>query len=124
MQKSIVKKITSEKHYKEIMDKIYKLMTKGSNGVTKKELQEIHKLAIIAQNYEMTKFTIEPSETLAGIIEMKMYERKLKQKDLAKELQVSNAKLFLIMSGKQKPDVDFLKAVHNKLEVNADFCLV
>ncbi|MEP6514391.1 MAG: hypothetical protein ABJA79_11005 [Parafilimonas sp.] len=48
MQKSIVKKITSEKHYKEIMNKIDKLMTKGSNGVTKKELQEIRKLAIIA----------------------------------------------------------------------------
>lgn len=57
------------------------------------------------------------------MIEMRMFELKLKQKDLAEKLNVSNAKLSLIMNGKQKPDIDFLKAVHSQLQVDAEFIL-
>ena len=44
-------------------------------------------------------------------------------KDLARKLNISDAKLSLIMNGKQKPDVDFLKAVHTQLHVDAEFIL-
>jgi HTH-type transcriptional regulator/antitoxin HigA len=117
------KKIKNEADYKSVMAKIDKLMSKGSEKVSKTELAEIRKLALIAQQYEQTKFTIEAPTTLAGIIEMKMYEMRLKQKDLARKLKVSDAKLSLIMNGKQKPDVDFIKAVHQQLHVNGDFLL-
>jgi len=86
-------------------------------------MAEIRKLALAAQQYEQSKFPIKSPTTLAGIIEMRMYEMKLKQKDLARKLKVSDAKLSLIMNGKQKPDVDFLKAVHKQLNVNGDFLL-
>ena len=105
------------------MGRIDKLMSKGSENVSKAELAEIRKLALEAQQYEQTKFTIAPPTTLAGIIEMKMYEMRLKQKDLAKRLKVSDTKLSLIMNGKQKPDVEFLKSVHKQLHVNGDFLL-
>lgn len=118
-----IKKITNESDYKMIMNKVDHLMAKGSSKVTKNELIEIRKMAMAAQQYEKTKFVIEPPVTLTGIIEMKMYEMKLKQKDLAKKLNVSDAKLSLIMSGKQKPDISFLKAVHQQLKVNGDFLL-
>ena len=118
-----IKKITNESDYKMIMNKVDHLMSKGSSKVTKNELIEIRKMAMAAQQYEKTKFVIEPPVTLTGIIEMKMYEMKLKQKDLAKKLNVSDAKLSLIMSGKQKPDISFLKAVHQQLKVNGDFLL-
>ncbi len=52
-----------------------------------------------------------------------MYEMKLKQHELAKKLGVSNAKLSLVLNGKQKPDLLFIKAVHTKLNVDADFIL-
>ncbi len=54
---------------------------------------------------------------------MKMYDMRLKQKELAKKLNVSDAKLSLIMNGKQKPDIGFLKAVHKELDVNAELLL-
>jgi HTH-type transcriptional regulator / antitoxin HigA len=117
------KKISTQADYKKVMHKIDSLMAKGSGAVTKRELAQIRKLAVSAQKYETNKFIIEPPETLAGIIEMKMFERKLKQKDLAHELHISNTKLSLIMSGKQRPDVDFLKAMHMKLGVDAEFLL-
>ena len=120
---AIEKKITSAVGYKAVMARIDKLMSRGSEKVSKSELAEIRKLALTAQQYEQAKFIIAPPTTLAGIIEMKMYEMRLKQKDLAKKLKVSDTKLSLIMNGKQKPDVDFLKAVHKQLHVNGDFLL-
>ena len=118
-----IKKITSESNYKKVMQEVERLMGKGSKNVTKSELNEIKNLAMAAQEYEANKFVIEPPTTLAGIIEMKMYEMRLKQKDLAKKLNVSDTKLSLIMNGKQKPDISFLKAVHQQLKVNGDFLL-
>jgi HTH-type transcriptional regulator/antitoxin HigA len=120
---AMVKKITNEADYKSVMAKINKLMSKGSEKASKSELAEIRKLALEAQHYEQAKFTIDPPTTLAGIIEMKMFEMRLKQKDVARKLKISDTKLSLIMNGKQKPDIDFLKAVHKQLHVNGDFLL-
>lgn len=120
---AIVKKIANEKDYKRVMATIDSLMAKGSEHVSKAELAEIRKMALAAQQYEQSKYAIEAPTTLAGIIEMKMYEMKLKQKDLAKKLHVSDAKLSMIMSGKQKPDVVFLKTVHQELHVDANLLL-
>lgn len=109
--------------YKGVMSQIDSLMAKGSNRVTKSELAEIRKLSLAAQRYEQSKYEIDPPTTLAGIIEMKMYDMRLKQKDVARKLNVSDAKLSLIMRGKQKPDIEFLKAVHKELHVDADLLL-
>ncbi|RDC56608.1 helix-turn-helix domain-containing protein [Pedobacter chinensis] len=115
--------IKKEANYNTVMAKIDSLMAKGSENVSQEELAEIRHLALLAQAYEQEKHEIRPPSTLAGIIEMRMYELKLKQKDLAKKLRVSNAKLSLIMNGKQKPDVQFLKSVHSELNVDAEFLL-
>lgn len=118
-----VKKIDNESDYTAIMAKIDSLMSKGSENVAKEELAEIRALALAAQQYEQQKYVIAAPSTLSGMIEMRMYEMRLKQKDLAKKLNISDAKLSLIMNGKQKPDVEFLKAVHTELNVDAEFIL-
>lgn len=117
------KKINTEKDYKTVIGKIDNLMSKGSSSVSKSELQQIRKHALAAQAFEHSKFKVSAPTTIAGIIEMKMFELKLKQKDLSKKLKISDTKLSLIMNGKQKPDVDFLKAVHQQLNVSGDFLL-
>lgn len=118
-----MKKISTEADYSLIMNRIDSLMAKGSENVSKEELSEIRELALAAQNFELKKFTIDAPSTLPGMIEMRMFEMKLKQKDLAKKLHVSDAKLSMIMNGKQKPDINFLKAVHSELKVDAEFIL-
>ena len=115
--------ISSEGDYASIMSKIDKLMAKGSENVSKKELTEIRDLALKAQAYEKGKFVIAPPTTFAGIIEMKMYDMQLIQTQLAKKLHISDTKLSMIMSGKQKPDVSFLKAVHKELNIDANVLL-
>jgi HTH-type transcriptional regulator/antitoxin HigA len=117
------KKISSEIDYSAVMKKIEALMAKGSDKVSKEELAEIRGLALAAQAWEQQKYTISAPATLTGMIEWRMYELKLRQKDLAKKLKVSDAKLSMIMNGRQKPDVNFLKAVHKELQVDAGFIL-
>ncbi len=119
----IRKHISDDNNYREAMSEIDRLMSKRSNNVTKSELAQIRKLSLSAQEYEQSKYEIEDPTTLAGVIEMKMYDMRLKQKELAKKLNVSDAKLSLIMNGKQKPDIGFLKAVHKELDVNAELLL-
>lgn len=55
------------------------------------------------------------------MIEFKMYEKKLKQKDLAKLMGISESKFSQILSGKREPDVPFLKAAHQKPGIEASF---
>lgn len=120
---AIEKNISTATEYKKVMKKIDALMNKGSGQVSKQELVEIRELALMAQRYEQQKYVIPPPTTLAGIIEMKMYEMRLKQTELAVKLKVSNTKLSMILNGKQKPDVAFLKSLHQNLHVDANLLL-
>ena len=118
-----VNKINTEASYQSVMAKIDGLMAKGSGNVSADELAEIRRLALSAQAYEQELYVVDAPSTLSGMIEMRMFEMKLRQVDLAKKLRVSPAKLSLILNGKQKADVDFLKAVHTELKVDANFIL-
>jgi HTH-type transcriptional regulator/antitoxin HigA len=116
-------KIANDTDYNNVMAEIDSLMEKGSSNVSQDELQEIKSLAQKAQAYEQTKYLIEAPTTLIGMVEMRMFEMKLKQKELAQKLNVSDAKLSLIMNGKQRPGLDFLKAIHSELNIDANFIL-
>ena len=48
---------------------------------------------------------------------------KFEQVELAKLLGISNTKLSLILSGKQKADLQFIKSIHKELKINAEFIL-
>lgn len=118
-----VRRIGSERDYQEVIKRIEALMNKGSVNASKEELAEIRDLALTAQAYEQKQYVVEAPKTLSGMIEWRMFEMRLKQNELAKKLKVSDAKLSLILNGKQKPDIAFLKAVHTELQVDAAFIL-
>jgi HTH-type transcriptional regulator/antitoxin HigA len=116
-------KIENEKVYNATMKKIDALMKKGDKNLTDKEAEEIRALALAAQTYEKSIYTIPAPKTLEGLIELKMYERRLKQKELAKLLGIGEPKLSQIMSKKRKPDVAFLKAAHKRLGIDGNVLL-
>lgn len=116
-------KIENERDYNTTMKKIDVLMKKGENNLTNKEAEELRILALAAQAYEKSIYTIPAPRTLEGLIELKMYERRLKQKELAKLLGIGEPKLSQIMSKKRKPDVAFLKAAHKLLGIDGNILL-
>ena len=115
--------IATEKEYVATMSKLDALMKKGEKNLTDKEAEEIRTLALAAQAYEKSIYTIPTPKTLLGLIELEMYERKLKQKELAKLLGIGEPKLSQIMSSKRKPDLAFLKAAHKHLGIDGNLLL-
>jgi HTH-type transcriptional regulator/antitoxin HigA len=115
--------ISNEKSYKLALKKVDDLMKLGSQKITFDQAKEITTLAKSIQTYEKNIYTITPPTTLAGMIELRMYEMKFKQVELAKLLGISNTKLSLILSGKQKADLQFIKSIHKELKINAEFIL-
>lgn len=115
--------ISNEKSYKLALKKVEDLMKLGSQKITFDQAKEITTLAKSIQTYEKNIYTITPPTTLAGMIELRMYEMKFKQVELAKLLGISNTKLSLILSGKQKADLQFIKSIHKELKINAEFIL-
>lgn len=83
----------------------------------------MRELALAIQLYEKERYPIEMPKTLAGMIELKMYEKRLNGEKLAQKLKISPAKFSLILRGKQKPDVSFLKGIRDELGISADFIL-
>ena len=105
------------------MRSIDTLMKKGEKKLTSIEANELKKLTLAAQAYEKSIYTIPAPKTLQGIIELKMYERKLRQKELAKLLGIGEPKLSQILSNKRPADVAFLKAVHRQLGIDGNMLL-
>ena len=94
------------------MNRIEYLIDKGWDNVSKDELAEIRRLALIAQHYLAGEYVIKVPSILFGMIVMRLYEMTLKKKYIANKLKVSDAKTSLITNCKQKLYVYFLKAVH------------
>ena len=108
--------------------KMEKLLAKASKGsgfasLNKTEAKELEKLTEIVKQYEDTHFTIPMPETLAGILQLKMYEKQIKQKELARILETSDTQLSEIMHEKRKPSVAFLKSLNQKLGLDGNLLL-
>jgi HTH-type transcriptional regulator/antitoxin HigA len=116
-------KIEDENQYHATMKKIDVLMKKGEGQLTDPEADQIRNLALAAQAFEKSIYTIPAPKTLEGLIELKMYERRLRQKELAKLMGIGEPKFSQIMSRKRKPDVAFLKAAHQHLGIDGNILL-
>lgn len=126
----MLNKIRSEKEYKAVMKTIETLLEKatrlgGFHMLPKQQSEMLAKLSRLAEAYEDNTKQLMPvrPKTLRQALEFKMAERKLTQVRLAKKLGIGAPKLSQILTGKRQPDVDFLKAVHKKLNIDAEFLL-
>lgn len=116
-----MKKITTEAGYDKRLKEVYTLMSKGEENLTDKDAQDMTAMAKAIQEYEKIHHPFPVPKTITEMAEWKMFEKKLNQVSLAKELGIANSKLSQILNGKRSPDVKFLKAVHNKLGVDGNF---
>jgi antitoxin component HigA of HigAB toxin-antitoxin module len=123
-------KIKTEKQYKAVMKTIEGLLEKatkmgGFHKLKKTESDMLSGLSKIAEAYEDNVLELMPimPKTLKEAVEFKRMERKWTQADLARMLGIGAPKLSQILSGKREPDLIFLKAVHKKLKIDANFIL-
>ena len=105
------------------MKEINSLMKKGEDHLSQSELNRLQALAEAAEAYEDIHDPLPVPSSLPEMIRMKMFQLQLNQQFAARLLGISEAKFSLIMNGKQKPDIYFIKAIHDKLKVDANLIL-
>ena len=126
-----IDKITNDSEHEVIASKIEELLKKSSsNGgfssLTKEETLLLKNLSLLVEEYEDNQLHLMPIKAPKTIIEMirfKMYEMNIKQKQLAKLLEMSEARISELLNGKRKLNLEIAKKLHRKLNIDAKFLL-
>lgn len=123
-------KINSEVEYRQVMDKVETYLQKATRGggfqsLPSGEQDELQRLSLLAEAWEdnIPLMPIRQPQTLIEMIQLSMYERKLKQKDLAALLGISATRLSEVMQGRRKVNMDLAKRLHSVLKIDAGFIL-
>jgi HTH-type transcriptional regulator/antitoxin HigA len=120
----------SEKKYEKVMNQIELLLQKstqlgGFEKLSDSEKELLKSLSLIAEKYEddVPLIPIKTPNTIIEMIRYKMFEMNIKQKQLAQLLEMSEARISEVLSGKRKVNIELAKKLHIKLNIDADFIL-
>jgi antitoxin component HigA of HigAB toxin-antitoxin module len=122
-------KIRTQEQYDAIMQMIEKYITKatrlgGFHALNKKEDQELSRLSMLAYDYEKMKMLpVSFKRSLNFIIQQRLEEMNINQVQLAELINTTGSKISKILSGKQEPDIHFLKAIHKHLGIDGNLLL-
>lgn len=117
------RKLLSKEAYELTMQEIESLMKKGEHKLTPAQIKRLNMLAEQAEQYEDATDPLPSPASFQDIVRVKLFQMGINHTYAAMLLGVSNAKFSLIMNGKQKPDIYFIKAVHDKLKLDANLIL-
>ncbi|MFO0323164.1 MAG: type II toxin-antitoxin system HigA family antitoxin [Bacteroidota bacterium] len=123
-------KINDRKEYDEVMKRIEKLLQKttqngGFEKLPTKDVETLKKLSLMAEQFEdgIPLMPIKQPTSLTEMIRYKMFEMNLRQKQLAKLLEISETRISELLAGKRKLTIDLAKKLHTKLNIDAQFIL-
>ena len=123
-------KINSEAEYRQVMERVETYLQKstqqgGLHTLNTMEKEELRHLSLLAETWEdgIPIMPVRHPRTLTEMLELKMYEQKLKQKDLAALLGISATRLSEVMQGKRKVNMDLAKRLYFVLKIDAGFIL-
>ncbi|WP_026262137.1 helix-turn-helix domain-containing protein [Spirosoma panaciterrae] len=121
---------TNPTEYQQLMAQIETLLQKATVGggfdtLTPEEGTELAQLSELAEAYEdsIPLMPIKVPQSIAEMIEFKMYEKKMKQRDMARLLEVPETRLSEVLRGKRRVSMDLAKTLRTKLKIDADFIL-
>lgn len=119
--------INDRKEYDEVMKRIGKLLQKstkigGFGKLPTKDVEILKDLSLMAEKYEPL-MPIKAPTTITEMIRYKMFEMNIKQKQLAKILDLSEARISELLTGKRKINIEIAKKLHSKLKIDANFLL-
>jgi HTH-type transcriptional regulator / antitoxin HigA len=111
----------TELELKDAFNTLDKLIAEMGDDTNKQAQAKV--LAEAIQSYEKEYVSFPLPTTLIGMIELKMYEMKLKQRDLAVVLGIESSRVSEYLNGKRKINLEFAKKVHEKLGIDGNFIL-
>ena len=122
--KNAVMKKISETGYKQASIRIEKLLPLVDNNtpIDDPDLIELKRVSEIVENYELEHYPI-GTPSLREVIELRMFEMKLKQKDLAEILETSTSRISEYLNGKRDITIEIARALHKNLNIDSDIIL-
>ncbi|GAB2566642.1 helix-turn-helix domain-containing protein [Spirosoma areae] len=121
---------TNHVEYQQLMARIETFLQKATVGggfeaLSSDEATELAHLSQWAEAYEdsIPLMPIKVPQSLAEMIEFKMYEKKMKQRDMARLLEVPETRLSEVLRGKRRVSLAMAKSLRTKLNIDADFIL-
>ena len=103
------------------LEELLKQLTE--DGKLSSSLQkELDQLSDQIHEYEEKHYPFK-ADSLEEMIELRMYQRKLKQKDLALILGTTPSRISEILKGKRKVTMELAKGLYNKLNIDAELIL-
>ena len=114
----------SEVDYKKASARIEELLKVVNNSTPQDDpnLKKLIALSDIIENYETENYPI-GTPSLRDVIELRMFEKKLKQKDLAELLETSTSRISEYLNGKRDITIEIARALHKKLNIDSDIIL-
>jgi HTH-type transcriptional regulator / antitoxin HigA len=103
------------------MEQLLTLLT-DKGKLTKHQQDELDRVSELVALYEEDHYPFKP-ETLIEMIELRMYQRKLKQKDLAKLLGTTPSRVSEFLNGKRDLTIDMARGLYQKLNVDPNLIL-
>jgi HTH-type transcriptional regulator/antitoxin HigA len=100
------------------LEELLKMMDGADESLDK----ELVLVSDVIEKYEEIHFPI-GLPTLKDVIELRMFEMKLKQKDLAILLDTSASRISEIFKGKRDITLSIAKSLHKKLNIDSDIIL-
>ena len=127
----VMSEIKSRKEYLALMNEQNELVKKAdSNGgfenLPKADIDTFKKNAVLLKNYErnvMKLYPLEGKNPLITRLEEEMFERRMKQKELAEMLEISDSNLSEVISGKKPISMSLAKKLHAILGLDGNFIL-
>ena len=122
-------KIRTKEQYEAIMLMIEKYISKatklgGFHALCKKDEKELERLTLMASDYEKLNLLHNSFKiSLNFIVMQRLEEMNMNQSMLAVLLNTTGSKISKILSGKQEPDINFLKAIHQHLGIDGNLLL-
>lgn len=124
--------LKTESEYKQVMAEIEVFLQKAThNGgfasLSSAETERLRVLSLQAGAYEdaipIMPLQVPKPQTLSEMLSLKMFQLKLKQKDLAAMLDITPTRLSEVMTGKRKVNMDLAKRLYQKLAIDPAFIL-
>ncbi len=117
-------KAISEIEYRRATSRIEELLKSVNDNTPTNDpsLIELVDMSDIVEKYENLNYAI-GTPSLKEVIELRMFELKLKQKDLAEILETSTSRVSEYLNGKRDITIEIARALHKKLNIDSDIIL-
>src|SRR5512137_927639 len=98
------------------------LLVNNNTPINDPNLKELERVSEIVEEYELEHHPV-GTPSLKEVIELRMFEMKLKQKDLAELLGTSTSRISEYLNGKREITIEIARALYKKLNIDSDIIL-